>query len=59
MGGVALHGGRGTILGALVGTFLLVMLANLILQLGLPFQLQMILKGIVIIAATALYSRRA
>lgn len=59
IGGVALHGGRGSIFGALAGTFLLVMLSNLILQLGLPFQLQMILKGIVIIAATALYSRRA
>jgi ribose/xylose/arabinose/galactoside ABC-type transport system permease subunit len=58
MGGIALQGGRGNILGALAGALLLVLLANLILQLGLPIQLQMILKGVVVITATALYSRQ-
>ena len=58
MGGVALSGGRGSVVGALAGTVVLVILANLVLQLGLPVQFQMILKGAVVIVATALYSRR-
>jgi ribose/xylose/arabinose/galactoside ABC-type transport system permease subunit len=58
LGGVALQGGRGTILGGLGGAALLVMLANLVLQLGLPIQFQLVFKGAVVIAATALYVRR-
>ena len=58
MGGVALTGGRGSVVGALTGTIVLVILSNLVLQLGLPVQFQMVLKGVVVILATALYSRR-
>ncbi len=58
MGGVALSGGRGTIGGGLVGAAILVVVFNAVLQLGLPIQLQIIIKGIVIVVAAAFYVRR-
>jgi ribose/xylose/arabinose/galactoside ABC-type transport system permease subunit len=57
MGGVALSGGKGNVVGGLTGTLILVVLANLVLQIGLPIQFQMILKGSVVIMATGFYSR--
>ena len=59
LGGVALSGGRGTILGALVGAAILVAITNAILLLGLPIQFQLIIKGIVIVIAAALHVRTA
>lgn len=58
MGGVALSGGRGTIGGGLIGAAILVVVFNAVLQLGLPIQLQIIIKGIVIVVAAAFYVRR-
>jgi ribose/xylose/arabinose/galactoside ABC-type transport system permease subunit len=58
MGGVALTGGRGTIFGALLGVLILVVLFNLVILLGLPVELQHIIKGIIIIAAAAFYVTR-
>ena len=58
IGGVALSGGRGTILGALGGAAILVVLSNAVLMFGLPIQVQTIIKGIVIIVAAAFYVRR-
>lgn len=59
MGGVALSGGRGTILGGLFGAAILVVVFNAVLMLGMPIEFQIIIKGIVIIAAAAIYVRRA
>jgi len=59
LGGVALSGGRGTILGALVGAAILVAITNAVLLLGLPIQFQLIIKGIVIVIAAALHVRTA
>jgi ribose/xylose/arabinose/galactoside ABC-type transport system permease subunit len=57
LGGVALSGGRGTILGALVGAAILVAITNAVLLFGLPIQFQLIIKGIVILIAAALHVR--
>jgi ribose/xylose/arabinose/galactoside ABC-type transport system permease subunit len=57
LGGLALSGGRGTILGALVGAAILVAITNAVLLFGLPIQFQLIIKGIVILIAAALHVR--
>ena len=59
MGGVALTGGRGGIGGALTGAAILVVISNAVLMLGLPIELQIIIKGVVIILAAAVYVRRS
>jgi ribose/xylose/arabinose/galactoside ABC-type transport system permease subunit len=53
MGGIALSGGRGTIVGGLVGAAILIVVFNAVLMIGLPVQLQIIIKGLVIVAAAA------
>lgn len=58
IGGVALSGGRGTLPGALAGAAIIVTVFNAVLLFGLPVQFQIIIQGVVIIVATALYSRR-
>ena len=55
MGGVAITGGRGTIFGALLGVVILIVMFNAVILLGLPVQVQLILKGVIVIAASALY----
>jgi ribose/xylose/arabinose/galactoside ABC-type transport system permease subunit len=57
LGGVALSGGRGTIIGALVGAGILVAISNAVLLFGLPIQIQLIIKGTVIVLAAALHAR--
>jgi ribose/xylose/arabinose/galactoside ABC-type transport system permease subunit len=58
VGQVSLQGGRGSILGALTGAAMIVIIANEVLLLGVPIQVQLILKGAVIVIAAALYARR-
>jgi ribose/xylose/arabinose/galactoside ABC-type transport system permease subunit len=58
VGRVSLRGGRGSILGALTGAAVIVVLANEVLLLGVPVQAQLIIKGAVIVIAAALYTRR-
>ena len=58
MGGVALSGGRGTVAGALLGVAILVVISNLVLLIGLPIEMQLIVKGLIIIAAAAFYRPR-
>jgi ribose/xylose/arabinose/galactoside ABC-type transport system permease subunit len=57
LGGVALSGGRGSILGALAGAAILVAISNAVLLFGLPIEIQLIIKGVVIVAAAALHAR--
>ena len=59
MGGVALSGGRGGIVGALLGALILVTIFNIIVITGLPVQGQFVVKGVVIIAAAAIHARWA
>lgn len=58
IGGVVLGGGAGSVLGALLGALILVVLFNLVLILGLPVELQLVIKGLVIVAAAAIRVRR-
>lgn len=58
IGGVALSGGRGTIPGALAGAAILVVVFNAAILVGLPIEFQIVIKGLVIVAAAAFYVRR-
>lgn len=59
MGGISLSGGRGGIVGGLLGAAVLVVVFNAVLLFGLPVQLQIIIKGVVIVVAAAFYVRRS
>ena len=52
---IAISGGRGSIFGALLGVLFLIVMFNAVILLGLPVQFQLILKGVIVIAASALY----
>jgi ribose/xylose/arabinose/galactoside ABC-type transport system permease subunit len=56
IGGTSLHGGRGGVLGTIAGVLIIMMLYNLVLILHLPFQVQLIVKGVVIILAASFWS---
>lgn len=56
MGGVALSGGRGSVLGGLLGALLLTFIFNIVLLLGFPVQFQYVVKGIIIILAMTVYA---
>jgi ribose/xylose/arabinose/galactoside ABC-type transport system permease subunit len=57
IGGTVFEGGRGGVLGSVAGVFIVVILFNLVLLLGMDEEIQRIVKGIAIIAAVALYMR--
>ncbi len=57
IGGTSLFGGRGSIVGALVGSLLVGMLNNGLLLMGLSVSEQLIARGAIIIAAVALSLR--
>jgi ribose/xylose/arabinose/galactoside ABC-type transport system permease subunit len=57
IGGIALTGGRGTLWGAAAGALILVLIFNIVIILGLPVQAQLIIKGIIIIFAAALFAK--
>jgi ribose/xylose/arabinose/galactoside ABC-type transport system permease subunit len=58
MGGLALSGGRGSLFGGLAGAAILVIVFNIVLLIGMPVQAQIIVKGIIIIGASACYVTR-
>jgi len=58
IGGTSFAGGRGSILGTVAGVLLVSVLLNLVLLLNLNVQWQLVVKGLVIILAVALYSFR-
>ncbi len=57
IGGAALSGGRGSVVGSVAGVLILTILYNLVLLLGFDVETQRIIKGFVIILAVALYAR--
>lgn len=57
VGGTVMEGGRGSVLGSVAGVFIIVILYNLVLLLGLDEETQRIVKGLAIIIAVALYMR--
>jgi ribose/xylose/arabinose/galactoside ABC-type transport system permease subunit len=58
VGGIVLGGGVGSVLGALLGALILLLLFNIVLILGLPVEAQLIIKGLIILAAAAVHVRR-
>jgi ribose/xylose/arabinose/galactoside ABC-type transport system permease subunit len=59
VGGTLFSGGRGGIGGTLAGVLLVTALLNIVLIMNLNLQLQLVVKGLVIIGAVAMYSYRA
>lgn len=57
LGGVSLFGGRGTIIGALVGSLIIGVLNNGLVLLGVGPSIQDVIKGVVIVAAVSLARR--
>jgi ribose transport system permease protein len=57
IGGTALTGGRGSVIGSVAGVLILTILYNLVLLLGFDVETQRIVKGFAIIVAVALYAR--
>jgi erythritol transport system permease protein len=54
LGGTSLSGGRGTIIGTLIGAFVIGVLSDGLVMLGVSAFWQMVIKGLVIIAAVVL-----
>lgn len=54
LGGVSLFGGKGTILGALVGSVLIGVINNGLVLMGVSSSVQQIIKGVIIVAAVSL-----
>ncbi len=57
VGGTALNGGKGSIIGALVGSLLMGMLNNGLILMGLKVSDQMIVRGLIILVAVAVSLR--
>ena len=58
IGGASLRDGKGSVIGALLATLILVSLFNIVVILGLAIQFQMVVKGALIQLAAAFYIRR-
>jgi ribose/xylose/arabinose/galactoside ABC-type transport system permease subunit len=54
IGGTSLQGGRGSVIGTLIGVFILGVIANGLNILGIPTYSQYVVKGLVLIAAVGL-----
>ena len=59
VGGTALFGGRGSVIGACVGSLLMGMLNNGLILMGLPVSDQMIVRGLIILFAVAISLRQS
>ena len=59
LGGTPLSGGRGTILGTLAAVMVLGVTANLLNLLGMSAFIQMVVKGVIVIAAVLINQPRA
>ena len=57
VGGTALNGGKGAIIGAFAGSLLMGMLSNGLILMGLPVSDQMIVRGVIILGAVAISLR--
>ena len=58
LGGTALSGGRGGVLGTIAGVLLLALIANMLNLLGISPFTQQIVNGLIIIGANAIYTAR-
>ena len=58
VGGTLLDGGKGSIVGALVGTLMIGMLNNGLILMGLSVSDQLIARGVIILVAVAMSLRK-
>jgi ribose transport system permease protein len=58
LGGTSLFGGKASVIGALIGSLLIGLINNGLILMGLEFSQQQIVRGVIIILAVALVSRR-
>ena len=58
LGGVALSGGRGTVVGAIAGAFLIGLITNILNLRNVPGDVQLIAKGAIILGAVAIQQLR-
>lgn len=58
VGGAGIFGGRGTVTGTVLGVFLLVMLNNSLILLGIPSYWQRVFVGLILLVSTAISARR-
>ncbi|HQY45024.1 MAG TPA: ABC transporter permease [Paracoccaceae bacterium] len=58
LGGTSLFGGKGTVIGTIVGALMIGMINNGLILMGLEFSQQLIAKGAIIILAVALSQKR-
>ncbi len=58
LGGVSLFGGRGTVVGALVGSLMIGVINNGLVLMGVNSSVQQVIKGLIIIAAVSLLKKR-
>ncbi len=58
LGGAAIGGGSGSIMGTIIGGFIMLMISNLVLLASLPLESQLIIQGLVIIVALYLSNRK-
>jgi ribose transport system permease protein len=58
LGGTSLFGGRGTVIGSIVGSLMIGVINNGLLLMGLEYSQQLIARGIIIIAAVAISQSR-
>jgi ribose transport system permease protein len=56
VGGTTFTGGRGSLMGTVAGVLLVQVLSSMTVLLGLDVQTQLVIKGLVIVGAVALYS---
>jgi ribose/xylose/arabinose/galactoside ABC-type transport system permease subunit len=56
LGGTTFEGGRGNVAGTVAGVFVLFVAFNMVNMMGLNYNAQLIVKGLIIIAASAVYS---
>ena len=54
LGGTSLFGGRGSIVNTLIGALIMTVITNGLIILGVEYSVQMIIKGVIIIAAVSL-----
>jgi ribose/xylose/arabinose/galactoside ABC-type transport system permease subunit len=57
LGGTLFSGGRGNVVGTVAGVLVLFLAFNLVNIVGLNYNLQLVLKGLIIIVASAAYAR--
>jgi simple sugar transport system permease protein len=57
LGGASITGGRGTVVGTVLGVFLMVTMNNSLILLGIPAYFQRVATGLIIIISTAISAR--